>query len=178
MDYNRVEGDAEAAVAALTAAVDGLMGLPVTSLTGLALIELARLVETQARRLPAFEHVLVAALACSGVHADVGARNTATVLVQALRLSPSEAAGRVRAAKELGPRVGFTGGPMPALYPAVAAAQADGAISVAHARVITSTVHKIPAAARAQHGAGLETFLVQLAHTQPSNHVASAASTR
>ncbi len=160
MNYDGVEGDAVDAVAALTAAVDGILALPVTSLTGLALIELARLVEVQARRLPAFDHSLVAALAGSGVHCEVGARNTATVLVHALRLSPSEAAGRVRAAKELGPRVDFTGGAMEPLYPAVAAAQADGDISVAHARVITSTVHQLPAALKAKHGDGLERYLL------------------
>ncbi len=172
MNYDGVEGDAVEAVAALTAAVDGLLALPVTSLTGLALIELARLVEVQARRLPAFDHSLVAALAGSGVHADVGARNTATVLVQALRLSHSEAAGRVRAATELGPRVDFTGGAMEPLYPAVAAAQADGEISVAHARVITSTVHALPSALRAKHGDGLERYL--LGEAQITNPAAVA----
>src|ERR1700712_4025075 len=140
------EGVAVDAVAAFTSAVDGLLGLPVTSLPGLALIELTRLVEVQARRLPAFDHGLVAALISSGVCADVGARNTATVLVQALRLSPGEAAWRVRAAKELGPRVDFTGGAMPPLYPVVGAAQAAGDISVSHARAITLAVQKIAAA--------------------------------
>ena len=135
-----IEGDAGVAVAGLTAAVDALLGLPVTSLPGVGLIGLARLVEVQARRLPAFDHVLVAALASSGVCAEVGARNTAAVLVQALRVSPGEAAGRVRAAKQLGPRVDVTAGPMPPRYPEVAAAQADGEISVAHARAVTTTL--------------------------------------
>ena len=174
MGDDGIEGDALAAVAALTAAVDGLLSLPLTSLPGLGLIELTRLVEVQARRLPAFDHVLVAALASSGVYAEVGARNTATVLVQALRLSPSEAAGRVRAAKELGPQVDFTGGPMPPLYPLVAAAQAEGEISVAHARAVTTTVHKIPTAVRAEHGDAVEAFLVELAQQQSADRVAKA----
>ena len=109
-----------------------------------------------------------------GVYADLGARNTATVLVQTLRLSPGEAASRVRAAKELGPRVDFTGGAMPPLYPGVAAAQAAGDISVAHARAITSTVDKVPAAANAEHGDGLERFLVDLAQQQSPDQVARA----
>jgi hypothetical protein len=172
MSYDGVEVVAADAVAALTAAVDRLLGLPVTSLPGLELLELARLVETQTRRLPALDHVLVAAVASSGVHADIGARNTATALVDVLRLSPGEAAGRVRAAKELGPRVDFTGGPMEPLYPAVAAAQADGDISVTHARVITATVHELPAAIRSHCGEHLERFLVSEAHTQPPDKVA------
>src|ERR1700710_2537800 len=145
------EGIAVDAVAAFTAAVDGLLGLPVTSLPGLALIELTRLVEVQARRLPSFDHGAIAALVSSGVYADVGCRDTATVLVQALRLSPTEAAGPVRAAREVGPRGDFTGGAMPPLYPVVAAAQASGDISVCHARAITTAVYKIPAAAKGEH---------------------------
>ena len=38
---------------------------------------------------------------------------------------------------------------MEPLYPGVASAQADEAISVAHARVITSTVHALPAKVKA-----------------------------
>jgi hypothetical protein len=108
------------------------------------------------------------------VCAEVGARNTATVLVQALRVSPGEAAARVRAARDLGPRVDFTGGAMAALYPGVAAAQADGEVSVAHARVIVSTVDTVPAAARAEHGDAVETFLVELARQQSPDRVARA----
>src|ERR1700710_1603648 len=144
------EGVAVDAVAAFTAAVDGLMGLPVTSLPGLSLIELVRLGGVQARRLPTFDHGAIAALVSSGVSADVGCRDTATVLVQALRLSPTEAAGRVGAARQLGPRVDFTGGAMPPLYPVVAAAQASGGISVSHARAVTSALYKISDPAEAE----------------------------
>ena len=150
------EGEAVDAVAAFTAAVDGLLGLPVTSLPGLALVELVALGRGA---VPPAAHVRSWCGRCPGLLRCVrggGGRNTATVLVQTLRLSPGEAASRVRAAKELGPRVDFTGGAMPPLYPGVAAAQAAGDISVAHARAITSTVDKVPAAAKAEHGDGLE----------------------
>ena len=46
------------------------------------------------------------------------------------------------------------------MHAVVAAAQADGAISPAHARVITHTVFKLPAAVRAEHGAQVEQLLV------------------
>jgi hypothetical protein len=174
MSYSGVEGAAQDAVAALTAAVDGLMALPVTSLRGLELLELTRLVEVQARRLPAFDHVLVAALASCGAHVDAGVRNTATALVQALRVSPAEAAGRVRAARDLGPRVDFTGGAMQPLYPHVAAAQAAGSISVAHARVITDTIRTLPTAAHAVHADELEQALLDVAHQAAADQVAKA----
>ena len=117
---------ADRVAAAFTSAVDGLLDVALTSLPGLALIELLGRVETQLRRMTSFDHALVTALVDSDACVDVGARNTAAVLVQALRVSPSEAAARVRAAKDLGPRTDFTGGPMEPLFEHVAAAQADG----------------------------------------------------
>ena len=146
-----------------------------TSLPRLALVELPGRIETQLRRMTSFDHALVTALVDSDACGDVGARNTAAVLVQALRVSPSEAAARVRAAKELGPRTDFTGGPMEPQFEHVAAAQADGFISAAHARVITSTVRDLPSAVRAEHGEPLEEFLVDQARGHAPDYLAKTA---
>lgn len=164
-----------AVVAALTAAVDDLLSLP---LTGLALVELAVLVETQTRRLPGFDHALIGELNAHAVAAELGARNTASVLVAALRLSPAEASARVRAAKELGPRVDLTGAPMPPLHPDVAAAQARGGISAGHARVITATVADLPTALRGVHEQPLEGFLVEQSLSHAPDHVVASRGTR
>ena len=110
-----------------------------------------------------YDHAVVAELVGCDAHAEVGARTTASLLVQTLRVSPGEATLRVRAAKELGPRADFTGGSMDPQFPIAAAAQADGVISAAHARIITTTVRDLPAAVRAEHGAALERFLVDQA---------------
>ena len=112
MSDSEVDVAADRVAAAFTLAVDGLLDVALTSLPGLALIELLGRVETQLRRMTSFDHALVTALVDSDACVDVGARNTAAVLVQALRVSPSEAAARVRAAKDLGPRTDFTGGPI------------------------------------------------------------------
>ena len=82
-------------------------------------------------------------------------------------MSPAEAAARVRAARELGPRTDFTGGPMLPQFAHVAAAQADGSISAAHARIITATVRDLPSAVRAEHGVPVEQFLVDQATRTP-----------
>ena len=163
------------AVAAFTSAVDGLLGLSLASLPGLALIELTGRIETQLRRITFFDHAVVAALVESGACADVGATNTASLLVQALRVSPVEAAARVRAASELGPRMDFTGGRMAPQFEHVAAAQADGLISAAHARVITSTVRDLPSAVRIEHGEPLEAFLVEQACAHAPHYLARTA---
>ena len=83
--------------------------------------------------------------------------------VQLLRISPGEARARVRAAEDLGPRRGLTGEPLEPIYPLVASAQAEGAISPAHARVVIDTVEKLPDAARVEHEERVERDLVELA---------------
>ena len=166
---------ADFAVAAFTSAVDGLLSLALTSLPGLALIELSGRVEFQLRRLACFDQAVVTALVDCDAYAEVGARNTVALLVQALRISPTEAGARVRAAKDLGPRTDFTGGPMKPSFELVAAAQADGSISSAHARVITATVASLPIAARGEHGEPLERFLVGQACAHAPDFLARAA---
>jgi hypothetical protein len=169
------EQAAAEAVAAFTSAVDEVAALPLTLLPAQALIELTVLVETQLRRITGLDHTLIAALVASDAYAEVGVRNTAALLVQALRVSPGDASSRVRAAKELGPRTDVTGGPMEPEFAHVAAAQAEGVISAVHARVVTATVRDLPAAVRAEHGESLERFLVDQARAHAPDFVARTA---
>jgi len=134
----------------------------------LGLVDLLRSVEVQMRRLAAVDHRLVAEIDARGVGHEIGACSTVDLLRQVLRVSAREAAGRVRAAADLGPRRALTGDPLPPLFADVAAAQTAGTISAAHARVISSTVDALPAAVDAVHGRAVEAFLVgHAAHMDP-----------
>src|SRR5882757_4541840 len=93
-------------------------------------------VETQHRRLPVVDHALIAELDHRGAAGELMARDTAALLREVLRVSPREATARHEAAVDLGPGYSFAGQPRPPLLPVVAAAQAEGAISPEHARVI------------------------------------------
>ncbi len=95
-----------------------------------------------------------------GLPETVQVRSVAQLLRGLLRLDPAEAAGRVRAAEAAGPRRTLTGEPLPAIFPAVAAAQAAGEISERQARVVVATVDKLPDAAQAEHGRAIEAQLV------------------
>ena len=170
-----VGGVVERVVAAFSSVVDDLYALCLTSLPGRDLLELSQLIERQLRRLAWFDHTLVAALVSSDAYLAVGARSTASLLVHALRVSPGEASVRVRAARELGPRVDYTGGAMEPQFPAVARAQADGVISASHARVVTSTVRDLPATVRAAHGEALAEFLVDQAREHAPDFLTRAA---
>jgi Domain of unknown function (DUF222)/HNH endonuclease len=168
--------DAEwSAVAALTGVVDDLLSMSFTSLPTRDLLALARAVETQLRRLPVFDHALIAEMHRRDVAGAVGARDTAKVLVDALRIAAGEAKLRVKTAADVGPRFGFTGQPLPALFPAVAAAQATGDISPIHARIVTSTIDRLPSAVQAEHGQATEQALVEHAHTLTPDQLRVAA---
>ncbi len=140
----------EVAVKQLADAVDTLLAVDLTGASRDELLELARGLETQRRRLPAADHALIGELESRGVAGELCCPSSGYLLARLLRLAPGEARARVRAAADLGARRTLTGQLLPPVFPAVAAAQAEGAICDRHAAVIRSTVHALPAAAAGQ----------------------------
>ena len=134
----------------LSDAVDALLAVDLTSAPRDELLELARGVEVQRRRLPVADYALIGELDARAVAGELACASTAALLMQLLRITPGEAKARVRAAGDLGARRTLTGDLLPPVLPAVAAAQAEGAISDRHAAVIRHTVHALPAAAAEQ----------------------------
>ena len=61
------------------------------------------------------------------------------------------------------------------MFPLLAAAQADGAISDRHAAVIRRTVHQLPAAVRAEQEAAVEEFLTGQARVLDPGQLARLA---
>jgi hypothetical protein len=127
------------------------------------LVTVLRRFEAVRRRMPVVDHVLVGELEARSVAVAVGAQNTQAVLREVLRLSPSEATARVQAARRLGQRETITGDVLAPAFPAVAAAQAAGAVAAEQARVITTTIEELPATVRVGHGAQVEQTLVEAA---------------
>ena len=140
----------EVAVKQLADALDTLLAVELGSASRGELLELARGLETQRRRLPVADHALIGELDARAVAGELACASTAALLMQLLRITPGEAKARVRAAGDLGARRTLTGDLLPPVFPAVAAAQAEGAISDRHAAVIRPTVHALPAAAAEQ----------------------------
>ncbi|MEP6853218.1 MAG: DUF222 domain-containing protein [bacterium] len=152
----------------LSSAVDNLHALDLSRLSRDELLDLARALERQRRRLPVVDHALVGEFDRRGTAGDFGARSTAALLVGLLGIDPSEATGRVRAAADLGPRVTVGGAPQPALFPILAAAQREGVISAAAARVIMATVDALPESVQDEHADAVESFLTdQAGHLDP-----------
>ncbi len=147
-----------------------LSGAEMVRLTEDELLEVLRRVEAHRRRLATVDHALIGELETRRTAERLGARSTAGLLRDVLRVSPHEAAGRVKAAGRLGVHETITGEVLPAEFPAVAAAQLEGAISADHARVVTEAIVGLPVAVRLEHGESVEQRLVEeAAHFDPDN---------
>jgi hypothetical protein len=103
------------------------------------------------------------------------AASTQKLLRDVLRLTPGEAKARVVAARNLAQRRSLTGVVLPALFGAVAAAQAEGVISASHARVIIDAHDALPGAVQAEHGEDLVQLLVTHAAELDPNALATVA---
>ena len=150
----------EAARAHLAAAQQALAALDLAALSGDQLLELAAASETDTRQRASVQHAVVAELDARGVAAELGCASTAVVLSERLRIGRREATGRVRLAAELGPRRALSGERLPARFPEVASAVAEGAISDRHAALICRTITDLPEASLG-HAEAVEATLVE-----------------
>jgi len=166
---------ASEALMRLSGSVDELQTLQLSSLPDDDLLGVLRELETHKRRLATADHRLVAEIGSRGLAREHACKDTATLLSQLLRVTPHEASARVRAAAEMGPRRGLSGEVLAPIFARVAAAQAAGTISVAHASIITATIDELPAAVQAEHDQSVETFLVEQAQNFDPNALASVA---
>ncbi|MUM04079.1 HNH endonuclease, partial [Mycobacterium sp. CBMA 213] len=113
-------------------------------------LSVPELLELQSRRerlacaAEAVDHRILAALQTQTTAKEIGAKNWADVLRIRLHIDADEARRRVRDTDNLGPRSAITGEPLGPVWPAVAAAQAEGAINTEHVAVITNFFTKLP----------------------------------
>ncbi|HSY15080.1 MAG TPA: DUF222 domain-containing protein, partial [Jatrophihabitantaceae bacterium] len=152
-----------------------LLGLELAALSRDELLQLQRDEEAHVRRHAVIGHRLIAELTSRGVAFELGAKTTAGLLVQLLRISPGEAGARVLAAGRFGTRRSLTGAVLPPVFAATAAAQAAGMISPGHARLIADTVLALPAAVAAEHDLAVEATLLEHAATFSPNVLAGLA---
>jgi Domain of unknown function (DUF222)/HNH endonuclease len=147
-------------VAALSDVALELTTVPIAQCSDDELLEMLRVAEAAHRQLAFFDQVLLAELAQRGVATRVGYRSLGALLRDVLRVSPSAAAARLRAAAVAGPRQALDGQSLEPLLAVAAHAQAEGVLSPGHLRVISDVIDKIPAAARADWAEPVEVSLV------------------
>ncbi|WP_157749429.1 HNH endonuclease signature motif containing protein [Jatrophihabitans sp. GAS493] len=124
--------------------MDALLNAELATLPSEDLLDVVRSVEAQRRRLVAVDHLLITELATRGVASELNFGSVPALLAHVLRLDAGEARARVRAAEDLGPRVGLAGERLDPLFAEVTALQRDGHIGASHAKVIRETVEAVP----------------------------------
>ncbi|HEX6511730.1 MAG TPA: HNH endonuclease signature motif containing protein, partial [Chloroflexota bacterium] len=95
------------------------------------------------RRIPALEHPLINSLARQAPSVELGGTLTHAI-TEATLISHAEAARRIKEARDLGPRHGLTGEPIPPALAATAAAQRDGTLGAGQVAVIRRFYHQLP----------------------------------
>lgn len=95
------------------------------------------------RLLPAIEHPMLNALARDATPEELGGKLTHAI-AEHTRISRAEAARRVAAAADLGPRVALSGQPLAPVLAATAAAQRAGEVGPEHVAVIRRFYHQLP----------------------------------
>jgi hypothetical protein len=165
------------AVGLIRAGIDALLGGDLAELSDREVLDLMTALETEGRRVPAVMHRVVIEADDRRLARGQGSRDTASLLRRRLRLSAGDARARVTAAFGLVGRstVGPAGEQTGPSLPIAGAAQADGELSVAQARVIQQALAKLPPELRAQHAAAVESALVDAARRLDPSQLAARA---
>jgi hypothetical protein len=156
------EDDAEL-LARLDAALDELTTRDLTRRADGQVLALWQDLEACRRRFAPVDHALIQEVAARHLHPVCGAKTITILARQILRIGISEASARVKAAEALGRRRSLTGELLAPIYGKVAAAQANGSVAEAAARVITGMIDKLPDAVRCEKDVEAEEFLVKQA---------------
>ncbi len=156
------------AVAALQAAVDGLLAVEVEAVPPRELAELLSGLEVQRRRLEAVDARLLAGLSAQAAPADFGATSVPDLVGGLARVTRAEARARAQRSVDVAPRRTLAGEPLPPIHPSTAAALAAGEISGAHCDVIVRYLGRLPASIAFEVFGAAEAFLVEAAkHEDP-----------
>ncbi len=132
-----------AAFDTIDAALDDLVGYDCDALATPEQLAVLERCETVRRRLPAIEHPLINSLARQAPSQELGG-TLAHAIAEATLINRSEASRRIKEARDLGPRHGLTGEPMPPMLAATAAAQRDGTLGPGQVAVIRKFYHQLP----------------------------------
>ncbi|MFA1702853.1 HNH endonuclease signature motif containing protein [Mycobacterium intracellulare] len=135
--------DVDAVFDALDAEVDRACALVLDALTVQQQLAVLERCERLRRRIPVIEHPLLNSLARQAPSQELGG-GLAHALTERTLISRHEASRRIKEARDLGPRHGLTGEPLPPVLPVTAAAQRAGDLGAGQVAVIRKFYHQLP----------------------------------
>jgi hypothetical protein len=127
------------------------------------LLAFGRDLEQLSRLVYAAQVHLTGEIDTAGLAAAKSYSSTPALLRQAYNISPAEATGRVKAARQILPRETMTGPDAPPLLPVLGGAVQAGRLDPEHIRTVIDTMGKIPTAATAELRDACEQALVGVA---------------
>lgn len=160
----------DAGLDALAAALDQLAAVDRSGMTDVEVEDRLRRYVTETQRSPVVRNALVAEAMQRCLPALRRCSSTAAYLRNLIRVTAGEGKALERDAIDLVPRRALTTGEtLPPRHPAVAAAVEHGGISTAHARQITDTLRRAPAAVATDAMVQAEVKLVRCATRHDPN---------
>jgi hypothetical protein len=145
------------------------------TLTDAEFENVARDIDAIRRQLTTADYPIVAEVESRGLPDRSLTRNAAGYLGAVWRLTPHEAARRVREAEALGPRTALSGEVLAPRYPLAAHARRVGVLGDAHTAVILKTLAELPTEMPVAEVDSAERVLVQAAHALHANDLANVA---
>ncbi|SEL70223.1 HNH endonuclease [Rhodococcus maanshanensis] len=131
-------------LAALDAAVEGLLTDPLTGLSEADVVKAVQRMETSLRKASAVGHRLIIESVERSIPGNLACRSINDFLVSTLRISAADAAKRVKGATKVGSWHTVGGEAMEATLPTTASAVREGAIGPDHLAAIARTLRQIP----------------------------------
>ncbi|BCZ20675.1 hypothetical protein MTY59_05300 [Mycobacterium senriense] len=135
--------DVDVVFDALDAAWDRACALNFDALNPHQQLRVLERCEKLRRRIPALEHPLINSLARQAPSLELGG-TVSHAICEATLISSAEASRRIKEARDLGPRHGLTGEPIPPALAATAAGQRDGTLGAGQVAVIRKFYHQLP----------------------------------
>ena len=160
MSDSRERGSLAGVLAAAHSVVDEVQQVDLSRDTDDGVLDGLRELERLARRIDSAGYGLINDAQRRGLPDAHGCRSMGRFLRHLLRIDKRDAGSRAAAAEAAGPRTGLSGEPLAPVFARVAAAQATGAISPRHARLIETTIDALPDQVAAAHAETLEADLV------------------
>ncbi|AGP65749.1 hypothetical protein OEM_42140 [Mycobacterium intracellulare subsp. yongonense 05-1390] len=168
--------DVDAVFDALDAEVDRACALVLDALTVQQQLAVLERCERLRRRIPAIEHPLLNSLARQTPSQELGG-GLAHALTERTLISRHEASRRITEARDLGPRHGLTGEPLPPVLAATAAAQRAGDLGAGQLAVIRKFYHQLPGWVSTADREFAETQLAELGTQFGPEHLTALART-
>ena len=152
---------AEAHSAAARTAVQGIIDAEFQRFTEPELLSLAKTFEGVARLVFTAQVRIAGEIDNRKIAGDHGATSTGALLRDIMAISPAEARGRVTTAKAILPQAAVSGGIIDPTLPLLGKALAAGEIGAEQARIIVTTMNKLPAGVEPDKRDDVEYSLVE-----------------